>query len=105
MFIDDVLRGVPYRILYCCPFANRPVEFDLNPLPLEKLRDDPNEFLLEDPNERVPPNDLEPNDLPPPLPKPDLASTVIGITIKESMHKKSNAYEYLMNPDMYNLRK
>jgi hypothetical protein len=96
---------MPYRILYCCLFANLPVALERKPLPLEKLREEPNEFLFEEPKERLPPNDLDPNDLPPPLPKPDLASIVTGITVKESMHKKSNAYVCLMNADIKFLRK
>jgi len=105
IFIEEDLRGIPYRILYCCPFANLPVELERKPLPLEKLREEPNEFLLEEPKERLPPNDRDPNDLPPPLPKPDLASAVIGITMKASMHIKSNAYVCFINADILFLKK
>jgi len=64
---------------------------------LEKVLGDPKEFLLEDPNDREPPNDRDPNERPPLPPKLPLASAVNGIMMKESIAVMNTIYACFKN--------
>jgi hypothetical protein len=72
---------------------------------LENVRVDPKEFLLDEPNERDPPNDRVPKERPPLPPKLPLASEVNGNTTNDSMVMMKRIYACFMNLFMEYLRK
>ena len=93
----EVFLGIPYRDLYCFPVANLPVDEDLNDLPFENERGEPNEFLFDLPNDLVPPKDRDPNERMPLPPKLDLASETDGTITKESMLSRKSVIAYKEN--------
>jgi hypothetical protein len=81
------------------------VDIDLKDLPLENVRGDPPEFLLDEPKDRDPPNDRVPKERPPLPPKLPRASEVNGNTTNDSMVMMKRIYACFMNLFMEYLRK
>jgi hypothetical protein len=74
-------------------------------LPFENDLLELKEFRFDEPKDRDPPKDREPNDLPPLPPKLPRASDVNGMMTKESIAVMKRIYACFMNAFMEYLRK